>query len=351
LEIDSNFTAAKASLGGLEFERFDRQRGIILLDEAIQAIDHLTEKEKYGIQAFHEANVKGNIDKAIEYTKILIELYPDNHSAYNNLGWYYRLQGKYDQAVANFKKALHINPYLLLTYSSLNWLYLNRLSNLDSAMVWINKQIKYDSTNYWGYDYLGWAYCGYDSLTKARQAFEKALSINPEFILDLYRLSNIYRIKGKYREAMEPLKKIIKINPGEISAYYTLGYLHQLLGEPDQAKSNYVKSKILIEQEIKKEPRDGGNYMDLGLVLARLGDKNEAMKMGKRAMQIDSSQHFSYAMLLSIQGKYDDAVEHLYKAREHGTLNYIWMKVDADFDDIRDHPGYKKLLAEGLHKG
>ena len=73
LKIDSNFTAAMASLGALEFERFDREKGAKLIRQAVENVDHLTEKEKYSILAYYENAINGNTARAIEYSEILLD--------------------------------------------------------------------------------------------------------------------------------------------------------------------------------------------------------------------------------------------------------------------------------------
>ncbi len=80
LRIDTTFISAKASLGNLHFERFDRELGQRLIAEAIRNIDSLSDREKYGILAFHAVNVENDFEKGIEYTKMRIELYPDEPS-------------------------------------------------------------------------------------------------------------------------------------------------------------------------------------------------------------------------------------------------------------------------------
>jgi len=122
------------------------------------------------------------------------------------------------------------------------------------------------------------------------------------------------------------------------------------LGDTDQAENYYGKSKDLIQKKLAAEPENGGHYLDMGMVLSRLGAEQQANRMANEAMQLDSTQYFRYAMLLCIQNRHDDALLYINKVRDIGELNYIWLKMDADFDNIRYHPGYQKLLAEGLHK-
>ena len=58
LQIDSDFTAARASLGNINIEKFDPAIGRELLNQAVKNVDNLTEREKLGILAFHAARVE-----------------------------------------------------------------------------------------------------------------------------------------------------------------------------------------------------------------------------------------------------------------------------------------------------
>jgi len=100
LRIDPAFTAAKASLGQLNFERFDREKGKKLLTEAVKDVDDLTDREKYGILAFHAITVKNSPQEAVEHMKALLALYPDLSHAHNNLGRYYEQMERFEDAIA-----------------------------------------------------------------------------------------------------------------------------------------------------------------------------------------------------------------------------------------------------------
>ncbi|MBW2037520.1 MAG: protein kinase, partial [Deltaproteobacteria bacterium] len=344
LRIDSNFTAAKASLGMIHFEKFDRDKGKELLDEAVQDVADLTDKEKYGILAFHARGVENDLEKAVNYLKMLVALYPDYCAAHNNLGWYFQQMGRYEDAVVEYKKALRIDPYLMLPYSGMNWIYLYNLGELDSAIVCCKRQISYDGQNAWAYDNLGWAFLGKDSLKRAQKAFEKALEINPQFIWDLYRLAFTYRLQGHFQEAIRPLEKILEIDPTESSAHYNLGIIYQLLGNAKAAYGHLEQFRKDVEKWVLEDPDNGNNYVSLGMVLTRLGQKEQGWNMGQKGMAIDSTQHFEFAQLLSVQGKKQEALDHLELAVQKGFTNYIWMKIHPDLQALYEEPQFKDLI-------
>ena len=153
--LDSSFTASKASLGNLLIEHFDPVEGKSWMDEAIQSIDNLTDHEKYSILAFYATNVDKDLDKSIDYMRILIELYPDRAAARHNLGWNLLNQGHYEESVTEYKKALALDPYFMLSYRGVIYIYNSHLGKSDSAVFWAKKMISLGPENPWGYFHLG----------------------------------------------------------------------------------------------------------------------------------------------------------------------------------------------------
>lgn len=306
LRIDTGFTSARASLGCLLIEKFDSlKKGQELLNQALKSIDNLTEREKLGILAFHAVNVDNNLPKGIEYAKMRIELYPDDPVAHNNLGWYYQNLGQFEEALKEYKEAVRINPNMALTYGGIIWIYLDKLGQADSALVWSEKMISDNPQNVWGNLYQGSAWLSLDSLKKAEIAYEKVREINPKLILNLYRLAHTYRIHGRYNEAIRILKDILKTDQNEASAYYDLGVNYQAMGNQEESRKYFNTFKNISTTEwIKKWPNEAGTFIAIGAVSARLGELESSQKMLRKAIDIDSTLHESFAEVLCFKGRY-----------------------------------------------
>ena len=350
IRIDTNFTSAKASLGNLLFERFDREKGREWLDQAILSIGNLTDREKYGILAFYAVNIENDLDKGIEYTKTRMELYPDDPIPHNNLGWYFQNQGHYEKAVEEYKVALRIDPYLMLTYGGVIWVYLENMGQMDSALIWSIKMIKYGPDNPWGYFNLGSSYVGMDEFEKAEIAYLKAMDLNPNFFLNQYRLAHLYKIRGMYDNAIEVLEEILRINPEETSAHYDLGINYNLMGESENARSHFLEFRKIAEQWVNDNSGDPGSYIAYGVVLTRLGEKDAGWEIGKRALELDSTIHFRFAELLAVQDRKSEALDHLEKALENGYRDLVWLKLNPDLQLLHREVRYQDLINEFFMK-
>lgn len=351
IRLDSSFTAAKASLGTILFERYDQEEGMQWLDEAIQTIDNLTEREKYSILASYAANVEKDLDKSIEYTRMNIDLYPDDALQRNNMGWYLQNKGDYQGAAREYSAAIRLDPYTLITYTGLTWIYQEHLGNMDSVFYWSNELIKYGPENPWGYTYLGSAYVCMNEYEKAVDAYLKARELNPGFILNLYRLAHTYRIRGELDNAVEILKKILEINPYDGPAIYILGVYYQLMDKEELAREQYLKFKTYTDHWEKEFPDSPDTYFWKGLVLTRLGENKAGMEAGRKALELDPAMHFRFAELLAVQNKTEEALDRLELALENGYRNHCWMIINPDLMTLLEEVRFEELLSQYFISG
>lgn len=341
--IDSSFTSAKASLGNILFERFDREEGKKWLDEAMPRVDQLTDREKYGILAFYAANVEQDLEKSVAYTKMNLELYPDNQAARNNLAWYYQNMGRYREAVEEYKAAIRLDPHTMLPYAGLLWTCQEFLGQVDSVLFWADEMIRHGPENPWGYFHRGSAQAGLGDWEKASASFEKARELDPGLVINLYRLAHTCRITGQYPEAIETLKSILDARE-EGPVYYNLGIVYGLAGNEEAARKCYDKFREYTTSWENSYPDNPSTYFACGSLLSRLGRTEEGLEAARRAFEMDSSFHYKFAQVLAIQGRHDEALDHLAMALENGYRDVTWIILDPDIVALKDEPRFSELL-------
>ena len=347
LKIDTGFTAAKASLGNLLIERFDPVKGKELLKEAAKSADNLTERERLGIMTLYAVNVEKDLQKGIDYARMRIELYPDDAAAHNNLGWYYMNTGRYDEALKEYKATVRIFPDMVLAYGGLCWIYLEKLGNIDSALVWSENLVSDNPGNVWGYFYLGSSFLAIDSLSKAEACFKKGYDINPDLSLNTYRLAHTFRLLGNYDGAIEILKRIYTGNNDEASALYDLGINYFSKGDKDEASKYYkLYNKIATGDWIKNYPEMPETYFAIGAISARMGDMAKSEEMLQKAIGMDTSRHEKFAELLSLQNKIPEATREIMLALRNGYRDIVWLKVNPDYQALQNVPEFKSLLKQ-----
>jgi len=339
--LDSSFTTAKASLGSLLCEFFDPEEGKKWLHEAIQSIDNLTDPEKYGILAVYAVHVEKDLDKSNEYTRILIELFPERAGYRINLGLNFFDQGRFDEAVTEFKQAVHLDPNEIGPYASLSYTYNSKLRQVDSAMYWAQRMISIGPENPWGYFYLGVCYFERDELEKAREAFEKVRELSPGINRNLYNLAHTYIALEEFELAIDVFKSI-----EQTGAVYDLGLCYEVMGDDKQAKIQYEKYLSILESEAPDTPI---NLIAKGIVLSRLGRKKEGMETGRRGFEQDSSLHYGFAQLLAVQQYPEQALHHLEKAFENGYWDLVNIKMNQELSSLKNDERFLRLMEQYVH--
>jgi tetratricopeptide (TPR) repeat protein len=339
-------------------------QGRVWLNQAVKSADNLTEKEKLGILAFHAVNVEKDFTKGIKYTKMLIELYPDNAGSHNNLGWYYQNLGYFEEALKEYKETVRIDPSWALTYSGIVWIYIEFTGQADSALIWAKNMVSVHPQNAWGQYYLGSAWLCLDSLPQAEIALRKAKEISPDFKENLFRLAHTCRLRGNYDEAITILKNILDNNQTEAlsfhdlyvnyqeavkqveaSANYNLGVNYQEMGNPFEAQKYFSAFKKIAQEEwLKKMPDNAGTYITLAAVAARLNDYETSNQMLQKAIEIDSTLHYRFAEVLCLQGKIPDAIDQLEKAFKNGYRNLIALKENPDLKILYYDVRFRNLM-------
>ncbi|MGD0544393.1 MAG: tetratricopeptide repeat protein [Candidatus Acidiferrales bacterium] len=146
------------------------------------------------LQQAYRVQMHGDYDQAVElYTKSL-EIFP-TAEAHTFLGWTYHFQGKVNEAIAECKRAIEVDPEFGNPYNDIGS-YLIELGRFDEAIPWLEQAIaapRYDPRHYPHFN-LGRAYYAKGMITKAREYFQEALRIEPQYTLARQAIENIRRM-------------------------------------------------------------------------------------------------------------------------------------------------------------
>jgi tetratricopeptide (TPR) repeat protein len=115
------------------------------------------------------------------------------------------------------------------------------------------------------------------------------------------------------------------------------------------------KARKAYEEQLRAAPNDPGRHVALGLALAYLGRKEEAIREGERGVALvpvskdaDQGPYYQHQlariyMLVGEPEKALDQLEPLLKMPYF--LSPGWLKIDPNFDPLRKNPRFQKLVA------
>jgi adenylate cyclase len=151
-----------------------------------------------------------------------------------------------------------------------------------------------------------------DLLMEAEQLAKRALEINPDLLVALEALANVYRLQGKLRDAEEVAKEYIRRAPGNFQSHLALGIFYM---ETNQS----VLSIGPLEKALELQPDQTAAYFNLLINAQRANDEERVRKCAfaalphyERRLRLRPDDEFarvSYAVLLQASGHQDRAVK------------------------------------------
>jgi tetratricopeptide (TPR) repeat protein len=132
--------------------------------------------------------------------------------------------------------------------------------------------------------------------------------------------------------------------------------VYALRGNQAGARAYADTARIAIEQKLREAPQDEQLHVFRGLMLAYLGRKEEAIREGLKAVELNplSEDGFGgpYTQLQLVRiyiltgepEKALDRLEPLLKVPYR--LSPGWLRIDPTFDPLRSNPRFKKLVEQ-----
>ena len=135
---------------------------------------------------------------------------------------------------------------------------------------------------------------------------------------------------------------------------YLKGMIHQLQGDQTKAQAELEQARVISEKLLREAPEDPARHAQHGLILAVLGQKEEAIAEGKRAVELlpesqdalDGPHGTSVlAQIYAWTGESDEAfrlLDHLLTIPSNLTIPML--KLDPAWDPLRKDPRYQALI-------
>jgi len=155
-------------------------------------------------------NAAGFSQEAIHEFKKAISLNPHAGEAYLNIGHIYFTQGKYEDAIPFFQKAMQLRPRLApVAHNNLGALYFN-IGKKEEAFKELKEALRERPIYARPHYNFGLYYINVGEYDKAIEHLEKAIQIEPEFLPGHKLLIMAYEKKGLKEKIKEANKKYLR---------------------------------------------------------------------------------------------------------------------------------------------
>src|SRR6476646_5067405 len=365
IKLDPNFALAFANLSMVEswvYHSFDptpgrREKARRNADEALRLQPDLPE----GHLALGFSYYYGDRDyeRALAEFDVARRALPNESEAYFAIGAIQRRQGKWAESTANLEKAATLDPKNTSVLTNLIFSYMAQRDYetadkvLDRAIAGAPQAFQLRALK----AFMATQWKG--DLSAAQKVFSSTPpETDPDGLMTWGR-AWILTVERKFPDALQVLERF----PGE--TMYTMstapspkayleGMIHLLQGDKTKAQAEFEHARLISEKLVREAPEDSARHAQYGLILAALGQKQEAIAEGKRAVELlPESQDAldgprataDLAQIYAWTGEFDEAfrlLDHLFAVPSNLTVPML--KLDPTWDPLRQDPRYQALI-------
>jgi tetratricopeptide (TPR) repeat protein len=328
-------------------------------------------------------------DRALQAAQKAIALAPQRADGYRSLGSFYRLvQFDNARALEQLRKALELEPNRPDVLRSLAYTE-QAQSRWDDSLAHLQQARRLDPRS--PSRGLGETLLRLRRPAEAREELERIVALSPGNLTNMELLSMTFLAEGNLEgaraylrqarqgidsaslvaliastndlswvldsEDRQMLARMTPANFGDDAAAWGMSLSDASLFSGDLAatRSYAEKAREALERQLQDTPDDAQRRALLGLALARLGRKEDALREGRRGVELmpiarDTQQgtyiQHQLARTYIAIGEYEKALDQLEPLLKMPYfLTPGWLKIDPNFDPLRNNPRFQKLVA------
>ncbi len=304
----------------------------------------------------------------LDYNGALAELetarqtLPNDFRVPRLMGHIQRRQGHWEESTRNLERSAELNPRNIETRVAIaiNYTFLRRYADLKSALASTLAVFPNDlDTAYWP------AYVEFQAKADTRplhQMIDSIRATNPTPTPDIAEWWLACALAERDTTAAKNASDAHGENSIDLGAEVFLsrsfveGFIARMTKDEGKAQPAFVAARAEQQKVVQAQPNDSQALGLLGLIDAYLGRKEEALREGRRAVELlpmekDSLQGVrrvaNLAMIAAWVGDKDLAFEQLESIiRLPSPLSYGGLKLFPWWDPLRGDPRFEKILEE-----
>jgi len=289
---------------------------------------------------------KKSYQTAIKYFKQALSIASESYDSNYWLGQAYYKEDDLDSAAKYFEAAVKLKPNDYYANYWLGQAYSDKGQH-KAAVPLFEKSSQLKADDFWSQYLLGYSYANIDEYTKAYEYLKKAISIKTDHSYSNYHLAYVHFLRREYSLATKYFKIALKLNPTDIHINYFLAKSYYKNGDMTLAKK-YFNKTIELEKE-DKSSFTAYAYLHMGFN-EKAFNLMESLEKKADNNNVKKSLHYDYACLYSWLNNRKEAIKHLEVCLKLGYYKFKHIDFDADFDNIREHRSFKKLIEKYRNK-
>jgi TolB-like protein/Flp pilus assembly protein TadD/class 3 adenylate cyclase len=315
-----------------------------------------TEKGMYAYHGFRD------YDRARAEFELARKKLPNAAYLYSSLGAVDRRQGRWDDAIKDYDRAVQLDPRNFLVVEEAAFTYMGTGRSAGAARL-LKRAIEISPKDYFARIQLAqipyWEYADLRPLRAQLNAFLKegteATSNAAQFFV-LCALAERDRAAAEQGLTFIPSEGAVFNNTNFLMPRdWYVGLVARTFGDTSQAQSAFAAAREGAAKTVQEQPNYAPAWSLLGMIDAGLGRKADAITEGKRACELlpiskDALEGPIYvtnlALIYAWVGDKDRAFEQLAISTKYPIgVSYGELKLDPTWDPLRGDPRFDKIVA------
>ncbi len=227
-----------------------------------------------------------NYQQAIADFERALELDPNYAWAYGSRGWAYYWFKDYQRAFADFNRSLELDPNDAFAYYRRGWAY-DALKNYQQAIADFNHAVELDPNFTYAYRGRGWVYHNLKEYQQAIVDFNRALELDPNFTYAYTSRGWAYYWLKEYQRAFTDFNRALELDPNDAFAYYRRGWANSRL-------KNYQQAIVDFDHTLELNTNFARAYGGRGWVYYNLQEYQQAIVDFDHALELDPNDAWAY---------------------------------------------------------
>lgn len=221
-----------------------------------------------------------NNDIARKHLIKFIAKFPNSYYAHKLLAQIYESEGKDEEAIDEYVRAVEINTKDYDSYYQISFL-LNKNGKIDESEEMLRSLLSKKPDYYKASVLLGGILYNKEQFKQSVNVYLEALKYNPEIYELYYGLGMSYTRLNDFQTAMEYYKRAAIINSMLYHARFNIAQINLITGELEKAENKFIE--CLQNKDTEPEA-----YYYLAIISLLKGEKERAVAYVNMAIELDS---------------------------------------------------------------
>jgi TolB-like protein/Tfp pilus assembly protein PilF len=335
---------------------------LALADTAIQAALRLRPDSGDAHLALAQHLYRGfrNYEQALAELTLARGSLPNDPLVFELTGFIVRRQGHWEESATNLKRALELDPRNLFFRQQLsfNYQFQRRYRDLAAVLDRALKQVPSDPDTR-----VARALVDLEERADSKPVHATIEAVVAEDPVAAKTIAERWLYVALCERDNLAVSRALAVIPPEGlsvgSTWSPRAYFEALAararGDATVARTAFTTARAEVEKIVREQPDYAQGLTVLGLIDAGLGRKDDAIREGRRAVELvpitkdaldGSDMMLNLTIIYAWTGEKDLALKQLAEAaRIPSTLNYGWLRLHPEWDPVRGDPRFENIVA------